>query len=69
LIQRRFSRHSHGRLNAAATRSNFLIGGAARAFFKFSSARAGKDRMRVRIYKARHNNATTGIDYFAVSAN
>src|SRR4051794_4313250 len=58
---------AHGRSNSPARRSNLLVAHAAGALLKFIDAVSGKDRMRMRIDKARQNNAAARINNLRVS--
>jgi len=56
-------------LNATTTRSNFLISGSTCTFLKLARPRTGKNGMRMRVDKSRHDHTATRIDHFAFSAN
>src|ERR1700738_3319035 len=69
VTQRRRARGPDRRSDASAARGNLTIRRAARALFEFVHPDAGKDRMGVRVYKARHNDAALGIDDLAIVLN
>jgi hypothetical protein len=52
-------------LDPAAARGDLRIRAAKRPFLEFPDARAGKNRMRVRIYEARQHYPRTRVNYFA----
>ena len=66
IAQRCITRRANGRSNSAASRGNLSISRARGPLFEFIGANAGKNRMRMRIDETRHDDATSGVDHFAI---